>query len=329
MMVRSLLAAFLTVSPAAPRQQPQQSTPPSAAPSPAAKPPAAPAASPRLLDPAVFARGTDSLSDVKAVTRTIVRCTAPVLGVTVDLGPLPGGLEQRPADGAIEFWSREGTGPSALLGSFRCRGPSVEWCWHRASTKAHARALERLDALLPGATLDVALEGGGRERLCAAPASVRLSLAAGVPEKVRVAGPGGRPVRVELEGSPDGGWQPDPGEEAGPGVVLLSESGEIRVAWDAAAGELQGEWHFGQALELKALRAELAERRRESRQRSGEEQRIIAMEITALERRIAEIAASAGSDPASQGEVPRLRLVGGDGRVYATVAVQVGRKEGR
>ena len=297
-----------------------------------ATPPAVPgpaAAAARPLDPAFFARDTDSLSDVKAVARTIVRCPAAVVGVAVDLGPLPAEVEQRPVDGAIEFRSLEGNGPSALLGSFRWRGPTVEWCWHRASTKMHARALERLDALLPGATLDVLLEGGGRERLCAAPASVRLSLAAGMPERVRLAGPGGRPVRVELEGAHEGGWQPVTGEEPGPDVVLASESGEIRVSWDAATGHLQGEWQSGLALEMKALRAELAERRRESKQRTGAEQRIIAMEITALERRIAEIAASAGSDPASQGAVPRLRLVGSDGRVYATVAVQVGRKEAR
>ena len=316
---------------AAPPAHPPPATPPTAPSAPAAAPGAtppsgqpSPASPTHALDAAVFAHGIDALGDIKPVTRTVSRFPARITGATLDVGEPGAEFSQRNVRSAIELTAVDPRGTVTVLGSFGWSGPVLQWSWNRVSPRMHGKAIDALTAALALCSLDVQLEGGVHVRVEPPPKNLRAALHVGETQRLKVAVPPGRTVAVEV--APDARWAA-PEEEPPPGtVVRRAECGDVQVHWDAAASECVVEWQAPGVAELDALKAEIAERRREAGRRSPEERRIIEAEIADLERKAAQYAAAAPMSNAPFAPFPATVLKGPDGRIYARLEIVATRK---
>ena len=161
-------------------------------------------------------------------------------------------------------------------------------------------------------------------RVVPTPNDIRVSVHVGAAQRVKVVVPTGRAVAVDI--ASDEKWVV-PAEAPPQGVVLRhSECGDVRISWNAATSEAVVEWEAAGFAELEALRAEIAERRREAARRTAEERKIIDGEIADLERRVANVGMDDRVRNARIPPFPRTILKGPDGRVYANLEVSMSKK---
>jgi hypothetical protein len=287
-----------------------------------ASPPQDPPA--HVLDAAVFGRSADALGDINPVTRMVAMFSARVSDMTLDIGePVPD-FSQRAVRSAIELTSTDLRGTVTVLGSFAWTGQQVNWSWNRVSPDRHRKAIDALSSALATCALDVRLEGGVHVRVEPPPQVIRVSVHAGAAQRVKVAVPAGRAVAVDV--ASDEKWAV-PAEPPPQGVVLRhSDCGDVRISWNAATSEAVVEWEAAGFAALEALRAEIAERRREAARRTAEERRIIDGEIADLERRVAAVGVDDRVRNARIPPFPRTILKGPDGRVYANLEVSMSKK---
>ena len=291
----------------------------------AAPPTGAPASGPaaattdRLLDVSAFAHAEDALGDIKPVTRMASRLPARITGATLDLGKPSGEFAQRTVRSAIELTSTDARGAVAVLGSFGWSGSTLQWSWNRVSLRQHGKAVEALSSALALCSLDVQLEGGAHVRVQAPPQELRAAVRLGVAKRFKVVVPAGEAVAIEV--AADGTWAA-PDDAPPPGtVVRRADCGDMRISWEPATSECVVTWLLPGAAEIDALKAQIAERRREAARRSPDEQRIIEGEIAGLERKIVEYAASLPKSGSAFAPFPATVLKGPDGRVYAKIDI--------
>ena len=296
-----------------------------AAPPPVAGPPQEPPA--HVLDAAVFARGADALGDIKPVTRTVARFSKRVSDAVLDVGDAVPDFSQRPVRSAIELTSVDARGTVTVLGSFAWSDQTVSWSWNRVNPDVHGKAIDALTAALATCVLDVRLQGGEHVRVEPPPQVVRVSVHAGGVQRAKVSVPTGRAVTVEV--APDEKWTMPAEDPPAGSVVRHAECGDVRISWNASTSEAVVEWQAAGFAALEAMRAEIAELRREAARRTYDERRIIDGEIADLERRIADAGATDRVRNARISPFPRTSLKGPDGRVYANLEVSMSRKSSK
>lgn len=282
----------------------------------------APAAEVRAPDASAFARTVDGLSDVVPQRRTVARLAASIASVSVDAGELGDGIAARGAKGAIEFAARVPNGTEVVLGALRWEGPQLSWSWNRVSASAFRAQLDSLGAALPIATFSIATEGGRTVVLQAPAANARATVVPGATVRTRVPVLPGRTPEIALQESD--AWLPaSPTDAPAEAIVRACDAGEIRLSWDASAGELVAEWVSAVAVEMTILRDEIDAKRKELAQRNRDERRIIETEIEGLERRIRELGGSPSDRPPEPPAFPQVELRGPQGRVFAKVDLKL------
>ena len=288
---------------------------------PTGAPASGPAAGPtdRLLDVSAFAHTEDALGDVKPVTRLASRLPARITGATLDLGKPSGEFAQRTVRSAIELTSTDARGTVTVLGSLGWTGSTLQWSWNRVSMRQHGKAVEALSSALLVCSVDVQVEGGANVRVQAPPQALRAVVRLGVAIRVKAVAPAGEAVLFEV--AADDKWA-KPDDDSSPGtVVRRAKCGEMRISWDAASSECVVTWLIPGAAELASLKAQIAERRRESARRSPEEQRIIEGEIVGLERQAGQYASDLTKFSTTFVPFPATVLKGPDGRIYAKLEI--------
>ena len=269
------------------------------------------------LDPKIYARTVDSLSDVKPVTRTMIRASARIDAVTLDMGTPSELFTIRSGKSAVEMCSKDSKGNDITLGAFRWDGPTLQWSWNRVIATTNAKALEALDRALLTATLRMDLVGGKQEFIYLPPALVTMAIAPDSTKRIPIATPAGQVLVIGAVA--DLVWTPSDYEAPVGTVALVSDAGEIQISWDSATSECVVQWIAQGVRELDALRAEIAERRKESSKRSPAERRIIDMEIAGLESRLTEFQAAARMRDVQIADFPLMTMTGGSGRVFAKI----------
>lgn len=291
-------------------------------PVPAPGPVPAVAAEVRAPDASAFARRIDGLSDVVPQRKPVVRLVGSIADVSVDAGDLGDGISARAAKGSIEFVARVPNGTEVALGSFRWEGPQLSWSWNRVSATAFRAQLEALGEALPIATYSLEVDGGRRVLLQAPPAKLKATVIPGATARVRVPVLPGRVPAIAVAESEE--WLPaSPADAQAGAVVRACASGEIRVWWDAPAGELAAEWVSAAAVEMAILRDEIDAKRRELGIRSRDERQIIETEIDGLERRIKELGGLPNERPKDPPPFPTVELRGDQGRLFARIELQL------
>ena len=269
------------------------------------------------LDSVVFARSIDSLSDVKPVTRTVLRASARIESVSIDLGAPSELFSMRPAKGAIEFESKDSKGKPLILGALRWDGQVLQWSWCRVAATTNSKALDALERALSTAAFILDLAGGGHESMYLPPILTRLQVAPGGTKRFYVAAPVGQVLLINA--AANAVWTSSGSTDPIGTVALASDVSEIKISWDAATSECIVEWIAEGALELAALREEIAARRKESSKRSPAEQRIINLEIADLEKHMAEYVAAARMQYVQIADFPPITITGSGGRVFAKI----------
>ncbi len=269
------------------------------------------------LDSAVFARSVDSLSDVKPVTRTILRASARIESASIDLGAPSELFSIRAVKGAIEFISKDSKGNPLILGALRWDGQSLQWSWCRVTATTNAKALDALERALTTAAITLDLAGGGHKAMYMPPILARFPVAPDSTKRLHIAAPVGQVLLINA--AADAVWTSSGSTDPIGTVALASDAGEIKISWDAATSECVVQWIAQGVRELDALRAEIANRRKESSKRSPAEQRIIDLEIVDLEKHMAEYAAAARMRDVQVADFPLITITGSGGRVFAKI----------
>ena len=269
------------------------------------------------LDSGIFARSIDSLSDVKPVTRTVLRASASIESVSIDLGAPSELFSMRPTKGAIEFNSKDSKENPLILGALRWDGQDLKWSWCRVTATTNAKALHALERALLTAVFTLDLAGGGHASMYLPPVLTRLSVAPGSTKRLSVAAPVGQVLLINV--AANAVWTSSGSTDPIGTVALASDGSEIKISWDAATSECIVQWIAQGALELEALRAEIAARRKELSKRSPTEQQIINLEIADLERQMAEYAAAARLRDVQIADFPPITITGNGGRVFAKI----------
>lgn len=290
------------------------------APAPPPAPPAAEAASApcdRALDPAVFAREIDGMRDVRPVRRDLARLQSPIASVEMDLGSGAESLEVRRGDRAVELLGRDSKGGSAVIGALEWESTVLSWRWHRVSAGLFADALRDADSVLRTAWITVRLSDGSECAFRSPPAELSVTMKLAATQRVRIpASPGTRLEPVLVEGNE---WQLGEPSQVGARWLASPEAG-LWVTYDAKTAQLKVEWPDPVAQQVQAMRAKVAELRKEAARRSDTDRRFIEAEIAANERQIQSTEAIARPGPFETPAVIELRDP--KGRAYARVTIQ-------
>ena len=269
------------------------------------------------LDSGVFVRLIDSLSDVKPVTRTVLRASARIESVSIDLGAPSELFSMRHAKGAIEFNSKDSKGNPLILGALRWDGQALKWSWCRVTATPNAKALDALERALLTAVFTLDLAGGGHASMYLPPVLTKLSVAPGSTKRLYIATPVGQVILINA--AANAAWTSSGSTDPIGTVALASDGSEIKISWDAAKSECIVQWIAQDALELEALRADITAKRNELSKRSPTEQQIINLEIADLEKQMAEFAAAARMRDVQIADFPPITITGNGGRVFAKI----------
>jgi hypothetical protein len=223
----------------------------------------------------------------------------------------------RPTKGAIEFNSKDSKENPLILGALRWDGQDLKWSWCRVTATTNAKALHALERALLTAVFTLDLAGGGHASMYLPPVLTRLSVAPGSTKRLSVAAPVGQVLLINV--AANAVWTSSGSTDPIGTVALASDGSEIKISWDAATSECIVQWIAQGALELEALRAEIAARRKELSKRSPTEQQIINLEIADLERQMAEYAAAARLRDVQIADFPPITITGNGGRVFAKI----------
>ena len=279
--------------------------------------PAAPSPCDRALDPAVFAREIDGMRDVRPARRDLARMASPIASVEMDLGPGAESLEVRRVDRAVELVGRDPKGGSAVIGALGWEGAVLSWRWHRVSAGLFADALRDADSVLRTAWITVRLSDGSECAFRSPPAEIAVTVKLAATQRVRVPAPPGTRLEPALvEGNE---WQLGEPSQVGAQWLASPEAG-LWVTYDARSASLKVEWPDPVAQQVQAMRAKIAELRKEAARRSDTDRRFIEAEIAANEREIKSTEAMARPGPFEKPAVIELR--GPRGRAYARVTIQ-------
>lgn len=307
----SAIACFLAMAPVL--QSPAAPPPPPAP----ATPETASSPCDCALDPSVFAREIDGMRDVRPVRRDLARLQSPIASVELDLGSGADSLEVRRGDRTVELLGRDSKGGSAVIGALEWEGAVLSWRWHRVSAGLFADALRDADSLLRTAWITARLSDGSSCAFRSPPAELSVTVKLAATQRVRIpASPGTRLEPALVEGDE---WQLGDPSQVGARWLASPEAG-LWLTYDARTAHLKVEWPDPVAQQVQAMRAKVAELRKEAARRSDTDRRFIEAEIAANEREIKSAEATARPGPFEKPAVIELRDP--KGRAYARVTIQ-------